>query len=173
MPVLRGAQYPANCAADVLGIAAQFATATYARDPGRPTCAGVVLAGIADGVSIIGCYRTLVASAPTVSKARILPVTSGLWARWRMSICAVSRRFGASAAGKSWSVPRPPGNGVPWTCSVVRLLVRLPCVGRPGTVGRCDPVDAGQGLYLLWRGNTEQPESGAEHSGRQVAQHEA
>jgi hypothetical protein len=67
-----------------------------------------------------------------------------------------------------------PGNGVPGTCSVVRLLGRLPCVGRPGTVGRCDPVDAGQqGLYLLWRGNAEQPESGAEHSGRQVAQHEA
>ena len=28
-------------------------------------------------------------------------------------------------------------------------------------------------LYLLRGGNTEQPESGAEHSGRQVAQHEA
>ncbi len=42
----------------------------------RPDCAGVVLAGIADGVSVIGCHRALVTSAPTVSKARILPVIS-------------------------------------------------------------------------------------------------
>ncbi len=46
------------------GIGAQFATAMRARDPGRASRAGVVLAGIADGVSVIGCHRALVASAP-------------------------------------------------------------------------------------------------------------
>ncbi len=35
--------------------------------------------GIADGVSVIGCHRALVASTPTVSKARImLPAMGGL-----------------------------------------------------------------------------------------------
>ena len=77
------------------------------------------------------------------------------------------RDLGGSQNRGAFRDPRK--RGVPRTCSVVRLLVRPPCVGGPGTVGRCNPVDAGQGLHLLRRGNTEQPESGAEHSGQEVA----
>ena len=72
---------PANCAADPLGIAARIATEVDARDVGCSACPGVALAGIAGGVSVIGCHRAFVASAPTVSKARILPDVGGLHGR--------------------------------------------------------------------------------------------
>ena len=46
--------------------------------------------GIADGVSVIGCHRALVASTPTVSKARIMPDLCGRTGVRRSSIWSVA-----------------------------------------------------------------------------------